>query len=57
MYLDLNYGRHEIFLNFLRHLSCDYWKKCGAERSMLTLCELYFGLMKSATDTTYLMDK
>ena len=24
---------------------------------MLTLCELYFGWMKSASDTNYLMDK
>ena len=28
-----------------------------AEMSMLTPCELYFGLMKSAADTNYLMDK
>ena len=30
---------------------------CGAEMSRLTLYELYFGLMKSATDTTHLKDK
>ena len=41
----------------LLHLSCDYWQKGGAKMSVLTQCELYFGVMKSATDTTYLMDK
>ena len=51
------YFTQTLVQNDLRHLSSDYWQKCGAEMSMLTPCELYFGLMKSATDTKYLMDE
>ena len=40
-----------------RHLSRVYWQKCGAEMSMLTPCELFFGLMKSATDTNLFDEK
>ena len=39
------------------HVSCDYSQMGGAEMSMLTPCELYFGLIKSSTDSAYLMDK
>ena len=51
MYLDLNRAYKNIFLSW------DYWQKCDAEISMLTPCQLYFGLMKSASDTNNLMDK
>ena len=39
----------------IRHLSSDYWQEGGAKMSILTPCELDFGLMKSTTVKTYLM--
>ena len=60
MYLDLKSACQKILLKLkVRIVSsqlpllADGW----CQMSMLTPCEMYFGLMKYATDTTYLMEK
>ena len=56
MYRNMNRAYQNSLLK-LKSDNLDISVKCGAEMSLLTPCELYFGLMKSATVTKYLMDK